>query len=670
MRQAVIGLALWLCAFGAGAVTKYIDPDCTLNGDGTAQACAASGGGVGAYNTWASATTWTGNAQFYQKGGSTFSAATCNYLINASGADTNNRIIVGSYGTGKAKIVCASGYAFAWASDRAFITIENLDLTIQQTAQQCLYPQSGNNEIIQDNIFRSCGGAAINLDGSSAAYNHDNTIIRRNVFMSTRSKAIVGAVAAANTQNWDNIEIANNEFQGGISFDGGYGPPVDFLSTNGTTNQIRGLTIHDNTFTDIFQAAKTASAWVIRVTNTPTVVPVALTSTVTITNASPGVVTYTAHNLPANAPVSFTTTGGLPTGLSAGVWYYVVNDGNLTANTFTLSATQGGAAINTSSAGSGVHTATVSQIQSCIRTAYSKGVRIYNNTVTNSRGGIVLGSSQSDATFGASAIYNNTLTNIAGAQAIGSFYGLNVAIYSNTINGVTPTGDSAYIDGIGINRDYCDYGGDTYSNFITNVKGDASVNNNGQALGFFFNEAQRVFGNVVVGNRDGFVTSDGGPRTVPHQIYNNTFAYNSRDGIYLNFLLSGSVDVYRNNILAFNGGYGAHAYASASKNNDMDYNNYYGNTLGARLNEGSFGVVTGAHDLAVDPGFIPTTSGGSMPAVAYRLKGASALCRAGIRAPLRLTDYRLSSFEYPPAIGAYECMGAGVGGVSRTARTY
>lgn len=79
-------------------------------------------------------------------------------------------------------------------------------------------------------------------------------------------------------------------------------------------------------------------------------------STVTITNASPAVVTWTGHGLVAGQPVVFSTTGSLPTGLTAGTVYYVISAG-LTANEFQVSATAGGAAIDTSSAGSGTHTA-------------------------------------------------------------------------------------------------------------------------------------------------------------------------------------------------------------------------------------------------------------------------------------------------------------------------
>jgi hypothetical protein len=82
----------------------------------------------------------------------------------------------------------------------------------------------------------------------------------------------------------------------------------------------------------------------------------------TATNASPCVITptYTAAfttafptGLPNGTGVAFTS--GAPTGFSNGVTYYIVNGG---ATTFQLSATRGGAAINSSSTGSGTLTVT------------------------------------------------------------------------------------------------------------------------------------------------------------------------------------------------------------------------------------------------------------------------------------------------------------------------
>jgi hypothetical protein len=81
----------------------------------------------------------------------------------------------------------------------------------------------------------------------------------------------------------------------------------------------------------------------------------AKSSTVTMTIAAPGVVSWTAHGLIAGTPVKLTTTGSLPTGLTAGTTYYVVNP---TTDAFSVAATPGGSAITTTGTQSGVHTAT------------------------------------------------------------------------------------------------------------------------------------------------------------------------------------------------------------------------------------------------------------------------------------------------------------------------
>lgn len=79
---------------------------------------------------------------------------------------------------------------------------------------------------------------------------------------------------------------------------------------------------------------------------------------VTITIASPGVVTTSGgHGLSIGSPVAITTTGALPTGLTAATTYYVIAAG-FTATTYQLAATPGGTAIVTTGTQSGVHTAT------------------------------------------------------------------------------------------------------------------------------------------------------------------------------------------------------------------------------------------------------------------------------------------------------------------------
>jgi hypothetical protein len=75
-------------------------------------------------------------------------------------------------------------------------------------------------------------------------------------------------------------------------------------------------------------------------------------STATITAASPAVVT-SSITVANGTPITFSTTGALPTGLTPGVTYYVINS---SGTTFNLSLTAGGAAINTSGSSSGVQT--------------------------------------------------------------------------------------------------------------------------------------------------------------------------------------------------------------------------------------------------------------------------------------------------------------------------
>ena len=81
-------------------------------------------------------------------------------------------------------------------------------------------------------------------------------------------------------------------------------------------------------------------------------------SVVAISIATPGVVTWNGHGLAAGQPVVFTNEGGaLPTGLTADTVYYVVATG-LTPNAFSVAATPGGAAIDTTGTSTGVTTAT------------------------------------------------------------------------------------------------------------------------------------------------------------------------------------------------------------------------------------------------------------------------------------------------------------------------
>jgi len=79
-------------------------------------------------------------------------------------------------------------------------------------------------------------------------------------------------------------------------------------------------------------------------------------SEVTITIASPAVVSWTNHRLPVGTQIQFATTGNLPDNLDPATTYYVISAG-MTANSFQVAATAGGSAINTTGDQAGTHTA-------------------------------------------------------------------------------------------------------------------------------------------------------------------------------------------------------------------------------------------------------------------------------------------------------------------------
>jgi len=112
------------------------------------------------------------------------------------------------------------------------------------------------------------------------------------------------------------------------------------------------------------------------------------TYTVTITNATPAVVTATASSYPPGTPIVFSTTGTLPAPLAVDTVYYVASSSPTpTTNTFGISTTLGGAGIATTTAGSGVHTVTVPLASttsgSSTVTIYDTGLGVQSVSFTN-----------------------------------------------------------------------------------------------------------------------------------------------------------------------------------------------------------------------------------------------------------------------------------------------
>jgi hypothetical protein len=97
---------------------------------------------------------------------------------------------------------------------------------------------------------------------------------------------------------------------------------------------------------------------------------------ITMTIASPAVITYTGHGLAAGSPFRLTTNGALPTGVATSQFYYVLSSG-LTTTVFQFAATVGGSAVNSSGSQSGTHTAVLAR--------FTRGVA-WSNATTRGTG--------------------------------------------------------------------------------------------------------------------------------------------------------------------------------------------------------------------------------------------------------------------------------------------
>lgn len=205
------------------------------------------------------------------------------------------------------------------------------------------------------------------------------------------SSTHVGTIAATNQSSGltplldaTYTSLAANYYRTLISKVPGAGAILGVKYFNGATYAFRNKS--DNSIAQMYKS--TASGWS-QVTFGREIQLGQRSGTVTITVASPGVVSFTAHGAENGTPVVFTTTGVLPTGIVAGTVYYVVST---SANAFDVAATVGGSPINTSSSQSGTHTATFG------------GSGLLNGTGTPAVGDTITG-----ATSGATAVVKAVL---------------------------------------------------------------------------------------------------------------------------------------------------------------------------------------------------------------------------------------------------------------------
>ncbi len=113
-----------------------------------------------------------------------------------------------------------------------------------------------------------------------------------------------------------------------------------------------------------------------------TAVDSAYKSTVTITSATPAVVSWTAHGLVDDDPVIFSNTGGaLPVAITAGRTYFV---NTIDADTFSIAQEPDGTSVNTASIGTGTHSCrkaleeiiTYAGSSASVSTAYDAGMTV------------------------------------------------------------------------------------------------------------------------------------------------------------------------------------------------------------------------------------------------------------------------------------------------------
>lgn len=164
-------------------------------------------------------------------------------------------------------------------------------------------------------------------------------------------------------------------------------------------------------------------------------------SVVTISQASPALITWQNHGLTNGRMVKFSTTGTLPTGLNATTTYYVIN-ASLTA--FNVSTTQGGVGVNTTTAGTGTHTATalVNNLDPVLNPTY------WLNTGSTNRWKMFDKSVQSQTTA-----LGTFTTQIYLADLVDLVATLNLTGNSIRLTGTTPTSGTFYDNTVSLVED-------------------------------------------------------------------------------------------------------------------------------------------------------------------------------------------------------------------------
>lgn len=306
------------------------------------------------------------------------SVGNAQYAEYASGTQTVFEVHIGGQTTGDGALIIGGGYLTQLTTGSGYIAYKQA--RVQPVAQadyvshyakdktaahSCLYVQgeSGNPIII--------GDAQVETDN-----------FKSNVATGTQPY-----ICASTTQN-DNL---NAELWQGLTPDF-VAPDINgfrlTLVTNDpipTANQTAKTTLYWTPYKHNKIGLYTGSEWVIRSTAEISIAVGTLINemsydvfvydnagaptlellewandTVTMTIASPCVVTWTGNAFSNGDRIVFSTSGALPTGITAGTCYYIQNR---SGSTFNIASTPAGANINTSGTQSGTHTGHNSQVR-------------------------------------------------------------------------------------------------------------------------------------------------------------------------------------------------------------------------------------------------------------------------------------------------------------------
>ena len=264
---------------------------------------------------------------------------TLNYL-NLIGVGTNLKFYIES---GGAYNDITPIRAASTINNNPFALTASTTVTVTDTSHGCY-----TGDFVTFSAATAIGGSGTNVTAAVLNQNFQVTVVDANTYTIVLS-VTPNATAIAASPGGGAAVIASYEIHAGpayaVAVNGWGGGPWGSGTWGVGVNSVNSIQLwsQNNFGEDLIYAPRGAGIyyWSAQIG--------VASSTFTVTIASPAVLTV-ASNLRNGTAVMLNTTGALPTNLSVGVVYYVINSSTTTCN---LSLTYGGVAINTSGTQSG-----------------------------------------------------------------------------------------------------------------------------------------------------------------------------------------------------------------------------------------------------------------------------------------------------------------------------